>query len=240
MVKRTQLTRLVFERNQGRAIIGAKTSRNAPQKLRGPVITCDGVVQFEAPTASEPAIHLAGALWRSSVGGALLRAAVHAQGAGDTADRPVPDDQGLNDLLLGLRGCWTCPPDKHTGRAISGAVLPPEVVHFEALKVIIRWCTLSDRRQVPCFPQFAEYQARRFGTGKIRHNSLRSAFGTYSGFPCPSALSLMEGRYRISHGEMPFCMAFHEFTCPSRVSANRSYPPLIPVAPHFSMAAAGS
>ena len=58
MVKRTQLTRLVFERNQGRAIIGAKTSRNAPQKLRGPVITGEGVVHFKASTASEPAITL--------------------------------------------------------------------------------------------------------------------------------------------------------------------------------------
>ncbi len=58
MDKRTPLPRLVFERNQGRAIIGAKTYRNAPQKLRGPVITCDGVVHFEASTASEPAITL--------------------------------------------------------------------------------------------------------------------------------------------------------------------------------------
>ena len=29
---------------------------------------------------------------------------------------------------------------------MTGAVLPPEVVHFEAWKVIIRWCTLGDRR----------------------------------------------------------------------------------------------
>ncbi len=134
MVKRTQLTRLVFERNQGRAIIGAKTSRNAPQKLRGPVITCDGVVQFEAPTASEPAIHLAGALWRSSVGGALLRAAVHAQGAGDTADRPVHDNQGLNGLLLGQFGDVGHAPQPST-RAV-----PSQERFF-----LRKWCILSDR-----------------------------------------------------------------------------------------------
>ena len=39
------------------------------------------------------------------------------------------------------------PQSKHTGGAVKGAVLPPQVVHFEAWKVIFRWCTLSDRRQ---------------------------------------------------------------------------------------------
>ncbi len=99
----------------------------------------------------------------------------------------------------------------------------------------------GNRRGVTCgvlagdraFRHSLEYQARRFGTGKIRHNTLRSAFGTYAGFPWPSALGLMEGCYRISHGEMRFCRAFHEFTCPSRVSGHRAHPPLNPVAPHL-------
>ncbi len=83
-----------------------------------------------------------------SLGVALHRAAVDAQGAGDTADGPAFGYEGLNGLLLGhFEDVGHAPRSKHTVSAVDGAVLHPKVVHFEALKVMIRWCTLSDRRQ---------------------------------------------------------------------------------------------
>jgi hypothetical protein len=66
--------------------------------------------------------------------------------------------------------------------------------------------------RVPCFPLFGEYQTVRFETGKIRHNSLSSAFANYSGIHWPSALRLIKGRHRFSLVEMRFCSAFQEFT----------------------------
>ena len=68
--------------------------------------------------------------------------------------------------------------------------------------------------RVLCFPQLTKYQVLRFGPKKIRLNSLRSAFSTYSGSSRPSAPGLMEGLYPISRGHIPFCRAFHEFTFP--------------------------
>jgi hypothetical protein len=50
------------------------------------------------------------------------------------------------------------------------------------------------------------------GQGKPWHNPLRPAFGTYSGLPWSSAPSLMQGRYGILRGKMPFWMAFHLIT----------------------------
>jgi hypothetical protein len=71
----------------------------------------------------------------------------------------------------------------------------------------------------------ASRQARRFGPKKIRHNSVRSAFVTYSGFRWPYALSLIKCHYGISRGEIPLCRAFHKFTRSYSVSAHRSTPP---------------
>jgi hypothetical protein len=57
--------------------------------------------------------------------------------------------------------------------------------------------------------------------------------GNYSGFPCPSALSLMEARYRISRGAMPLCKAFHNFLADPASLHFDLNPPPIPVAPFY-------
>lgn len=76
---------------------------------------------------------------------------------------------------------------------------------------------------VPCFPKFTEYLACRSGTGKFLHNSLRLAFGTYSGFPGFSAL--LDGKVRMAFTRRK---TFHSF-CPRPVaryldSTPRSFP----------------
>lgn len=45
-------------------------------------------------------------------------------------------------------------------------------------------------------------QMRRYAQGEIRHNSLRSAFGTYCVFPLPYALHLKAGNH-VSCAENP-------------------------------------
>ena len=94
----------------------------------------------------------------------------------------------------------------------------------------LKFWRFGNRRGVTCgvltgsraFRNSLSIRLAASGQGKPWHNSLRPAFGTYSGLPWSSAPSLMQGRYGILRGKMPFCMAFHNFICRSRVSAYRS------------------
>src|SRR5579862_994981 len=52
----------------------------------------------------------------------------------------------------------------------------------------------------------------RCGQGRIRHNSLRSAFGTYSGSSLTSAARSGRGAYHFSEGKCFFTKAFKKAT----------------------------
>ena len=68
-------------------------------------------------------------------GNLSFRAAIDAQSEGDTADRPIPEDQGLNGWLLGHFADGGHAPRPSPRAAPSRERFYPR-----------KWCPLSDRR----------------------------------------------------------------------------------------------